>query len=164
MLNPVRAGLVPTAADWPWSSYRAMIGAAPVPSWLAVDGLLSQFGETREEARRGYQRFVGEGMRGWRHLGGAPQQVYLGDSGFVERMQAQARICGDALSVPKVQRRAPAPALDEIKGRHPDRNAAIRAAYATGAYSYREIAQSFGIHLASVGRIVRRGLEGSGPR
>jgi REP-associated tyrosine transposase len=28
------------------------------------------------------------------------------------------------------------------------------AAYATGAYSYREIAQHFGLHPATVGRIV----------
>ena len=62
------------------------------------------------------------------------------------------------------QRRAPAPALDGIEGNIADRDAAIRAAYATGAYSYREIAQSFGVHLASIGRIVRRGLQGSGPR
>jgi DNA-binding transcriptional regulator YdaS (Cro superfamily) len=31
--------------------------------------------------------------------------------------------------------------------------------YATGAYSYREIAQHFGIHPATVGRIVRRRLQ-----
>lgn len=50
VLNPVRAGLVSAPGDWPWSSDRAMIGTSPVPNWLAVDGLLSQFGEVREEA------------------------------------------------------------------------------------------------------------------
>ena len=58
-LGPV-AGLGPLARearssaradDWPWSSYRAMIGAEPAPAWLAVDGLLRGFGRTRSEAR-----------------------------------------------------------------------------------------------------------------
>ncbi len=58
VLNPVRAGMVDTPAQWRWSSYRAMMGQAPVPKWLAVDGLLSQFGAVREQARRHYQHFV----------------------------------------------------------------------------------------------------------
>ena len=28
VLNPVRAGMVPFAQDWPWSSYRATVGLA----------------------------------------------------------------------------------------------------------------------------------------
>jgi len=42
---------------------------------------------------------------------------------------------------------------------HRDRNAAIMTAYATGAYSYREIAEHFGIHLATVGRVVRKMMQ-----
>jgi hypothetical protein len=41
----------------------------------------------------------------------------------------------------------------QAKYRH--RNDAIIAAYATGAYSYREIAAHFALHLATVGRIMR---------
>ena len=41
VLNPVRAAMVAEAADWPWSSYRAMVGEAPIPRWLATDGLLA---------------------------------------------------------------------------------------------------------------------------
>jgi hypothetical protein len=37
-----------------------MIGRAPVPRWLAVDGLPSQFGSSRDEARR--RAFVYEGV------------------------------------------------------------------------------------------------------
>ncbi|MBK5965729.1 addiction module toxin RelE [Thiocystis minor] len=159
VLNPVRAGMVRSPEEWPWSSYRAMVGEVSVPSWLAVDGLLRQFGETREEACDEYRRFVSEGRGAgdlWNNL---RQQVYLGDADFVERMQAKAHIRGDVLSVPRIQRRAPALALEEIAERDADRDTAIRAAYATGAYSYREIARHFGLHLASVGRIVRKGLE-----
>jgi putative transposase len=47
VLNPVRAQMVEAPEHWPWSSYRAMIGSAPAPPWLAVDGLLSQFCSSR---------------------------------------------------------------------------------------------------------------------
>ncbi len=131
-----------------------MVGTVPAPKWLAVDGLLSQFGTVREEARRSYRRFVLEGV-GQSIWEGLRQQIYLGDETFVERIQAKVHVDGDALTVPRVQRRSPPPPLEVITARYPERNAAIVAAYATGAYSYRELAEHFGIHLATVGRIVR---------
>jgi len=158
VLNPVRAGMVPSPEQWPWSSYRAMTGMVHPPEWLAVDALLSQFGSDRDEARQYYQRFVLDsvGQRIWE---GLRQQIYLGGDVFVERMLAMAKIEGDALSVPQAQRRPPAPSIADIAARHEGRNAAIVAAYATGAYSYREIAAHFGIHLATVGRIVRNTMQ-----
>ena len=36
-LNPVRAGLVETPGDWPWSSYGALAGLAEPPTFLHVD-------------------------------------------------------------------------------------------------------------------------------
>ncbi len=83
--------------------------------------------------------------------GTVPRQIYLGDEAFVERMQAKAKakakakIDGDALTVPQAQRRPPAPSLADIAARHRGRNAAIVAAYATGAYSYREIGGHFSV-------------------
>jgi len=154
VLNPVRAGICEMPEEWPWSSYRAMIGTAPAPKWLAVDGLLSQFGSPREQARRRYRAFVYEGM-GQDIWQGLRQQIYLGNEAFVTRMQSKSRIEGDRLSVPQPQRRPPPPSLEQIEERSANRNAAIATAYATGAYTYREIAAYFGVHLATVGRIVR---------
>ena len=37
----------------------------------------------------------------------------------------------------------------------PDRNLAIALAFASGAYSQQQIGQAFGLHYASVSRIVR---------
>ena len=34
VLNPVRAGLVRSAREWPWSSYRATAGLTECPGWL----------------------------------------------------------------------------------------------------------------------------------
>jgi len=158
VLNPVRAGMVEAPEQWPWSSHGAMMGTAPVPKWLAVEGLLSQFGSSREEARRRYQAFVYEGVGQdiWQEL---RQQIFLGDEAFVTRAQSQVRIAGDTMSVPQAQRRPPPPTLGQIAGQSAGRNAAIVAAYATGAYTYREIAGYFGVHLATVGRIVRGGMQ-----
>ena len=83
------------------------------------------------------------------------QQIYLGGDAFIKRMQKKLKIQGDELSIPKAQRRAPAASLQAIARKHPDRNKAICKAYATGAYSYREIAEYYGVHLATVGRIIR---------
>ncbi len=41
VLNPVRAGMVPTADEWPWSSYRATVGQCVLPAWLRADWVLS---------------------------------------------------------------------------------------------------------------------------
>ncbi|ABI55606.1 hypothetical protein Mlg_0251 [Alkalilimnicola ehrlichii MLHE-1] len=41
-LNPVRAEMVNDAADWPWRSHRAMLGAVEVPDWLTCDRLRQQ--------------------------------------------------------------------------------------------------------------------------
>lgn len=164
VLNPVRAGMVKTPGKYAWSSYRAMLGDAPTPKWLATDGLLSQFSSRRAEARRRYAQFVTDGITGPSIWGKLQQQIYLGDEKFIQRMQKRASLPDDDLSIPKAQRRGPAPSLKAIEAKYRNREKAIMAAYATGAYSYREIAAHFGIHLATVGRLVRRAmLQGETP-
>jgi REP element-mobilizing transposase RayT len=157
VLNPVRAGMVKKPGAWPWSSYRASVGLEPAPPWLAVDGLLAQFAKRRSLARERYAQFVVEGIKAaspWANLKG---QVFLGDEEFVQRMQAHPHPSKDDVQIPHVQRRPPPPTLAEVEGRARDRNAAIIAAYATGAYSYQQLSAHFGIHFTTVGRIVRGG-------
>jgi hypothetical protein len=156
VLNPVRARIVQQPQQWPWSSYRAMVGEAAMPEWLMTDNLLSQFGKRRGAARKRYRQFVADGIDNesiWKDL---RQQVYLGDEHFVDRMQQQMKVQGDELSVAKIQRRSPAPPLTTIAEQHQERDDAIVAAYETGAYSYREIAEHFDLHLATIGRVVRK--------
>lgn len=164
VLNPVRAGLVDEPGQWPWSSFNAVVGQVACPGWLETDGLLAQFGEERGEARRRYRRFVMAGVEAPSVWGDLNRQIYLGDDRFVEETQAKAEGAGEDVSIPQAQRRPPAPPLMEIAARHPDRDGAIVAAYGTGAYSYQAIAEHFGVHFSTVGRIVRtareRGPEG----
>lgn len=105
VLNPVRAEMVAHAEDWPWSSYRAMIGEETPPSWLAVDALLRAFGRTRTAAVIKYIDFVraGVGLPSlWDKLTG---QIYLGGESFVQRMAALAEGQSESLEVPRAQRR-----------------------------------------------------------
>jgi putative transposase len=57
-LNPVRAGLCSHAGHWPWSSYGALVGQAPAPTFLAVERLLGYFGSTPNLARKAFCRFL----------------------------------------------------------------------------------------------------------
>jgi len=159
VLNPVRARIVKAPGAWSWSSYLAMIGSEPSPPWLATDGLLAAFASRRAEARRRYMKFVAEGVGGepiWQHLN---RQVYLGDDAFVARMQRRAKFSDD-VNVPRAQRRPPAPTLARIQAKHEDRDEAMAAAHATGAYSYQQIAEHFGVHFTTVGRAVRQAKRG----
>ena len=158
VLNPVRAGMVKKPDKWAWTSYRASIGSVAAQPFLAVDGLLAQFAKRRTIAQARYARFVAEGIKApspWQDLKG---QVFLGDERFVQNMQALAdkRQRRD-VQIPKAHRRAAAPALAQIEKRAADRNSAMIQAYATGAYSYQQIAEHFGVHFTTVGKVVRRG-------
>ena len=155
VLNPVRAGMVKKPADWRWSSYRASVGLEPAALWLAVDGLLAQFAKRRSLAQQRYAQFVAEGIKAaspWSNLKG---QVFLGDEQFVQRMQAYLPSSKDDVQIPLAQRRPPPPPLAKIERHAPDRNVAIVAAYATGGYSYQQLADHFGVHFTTVGKIVR---------
>ena len=55
-LNPIRARLCESAADWRWSSFRATIGLDRKP-WLSP-WLLAQFGRDETEAAIEYERYV----------------------------------------------------------------------------------------------------------
>ncbi|GBE10856.1 hypothetical protein BMS3Bbin12_00578 [bacterium BMS3Bbin12] len=57
VLNPVRAGRVRQPGNWPWSSYRAMIGKAPAPAWLEINGILALFAKRRSTAQQRYREF-----------------------------------------------------------------------------------------------------------
>jgi putative transposase len=61
-LNPVRARLVTTPGDWPWSSFRFHAGQAN-SSLLGGSWLLDLFGRDRAKASAAYVEFVLDGAR-----------------------------------------------------------------------------------------------------
>lgn len=57
-LNPVRAGMVADAADYPWSSYRGRINDEQESSWLVADPCFVALGDTVIARRYRYEAFV----------------------------------------------------------------------------------------------------------
>jgi REP element-mobilizing transposase RayT len=155
VLNPVRASLVRSAVEWPWSSYRAMIGYAESPSCLTMDWILSFFGERRLEAIERYRQFVAEGQGQptlWRHLKG---QVFLGRDEFVDEVLALIETDRELSEVPSSQRRPPPLDLSHYRRQNSNRNSAIYEAYRSGGYTMKELGEYFGLHYATVSGIIR---------
>lgn len=155
VLNPVRAGAVTNIEHWPWSSYPAITGKSGCPEWLHADWTLGQFGRQRKRAIAAYIDFVRAGMglpSVWDDLRG---QIYLGKEEFVKTMQQQVQFVNTISEIPRVQRRAQAGPLSYYSSFN-DRNAGIAAAYQTGGYTMKAIADEFGVHYATVSRIVQK--------
>jgi len=155
VLNPVRAGMVEEASQWPWSSYRATAGLADVPRLLSVEPLLSCFSGQGIKAQQQYAGFVAEGVNKesvWSEL---QQQIFLGHDAFVMDVQGKAGDSRYNSNIPKAQQLPPAKPISEFAAMYERRNEAIVAAYQTGVYSYGQLADYFNIHFTTVGRIIR---------
>ena len=158
VLNPVRAGMVRTPGDWPWSSYRATIGDECAPDWLATPWILSGFGETMSEAVAAYSRFVAEGNHQattpWEQL---KQQLFLGSDVFVDSVRRHIPAGSDLREVPQARARPVPKPLADFARQCDNRNSAIAAAYGSGGYTLKEIGDYFGLHYSRVSKIVRLG-------
>jgi REP element-mobilizing transposase RayT len=156
VLNPVRAGMVNDAADWPWSCYAAMVGAVPPPEWLQTDWILGQFSEDRDRARLAYRDFVRAGVGlpcVWDNVQG---QIFLGSQEFVARMQGKLTPEQNLNEVPRAQRRPLAKPLALYVSDHvSEPRTGMALAYLSGDYSMNAIAQAFGVHYATVSRAVK---------
>ncbi len=157
VLNPVRAGLVRSPADWRWSSYRAHAGYVEPPSFLTVDWLLTHFHAVeRRAAHEAYRRFIHEGSSG--SEAAFEQKPILGSHSFVASFREKLRGAAELRDIPRVQRFAARPALREVfrgcKSRQ-DRNARIRAAHVGHGYTMTEIADHLKLHVMTVSRAVR---------
>ncbi len=86
VLNPVRAQMVSSAKEWPWSSYRATAGHTETHPCLTTDWLLSILGKTRSKAQTNYRAFVAEGRNQLSSWVRPNNHIYLGYDQFVEDM------------------------------------------------------------------------------
>ena len=82
-------------------------------------------------------------------------QLYLGDETFADQSrQALSRKLLNNRNITRLQRQTRAAPLATFLAM-PTRNEAIAKTYATGRFNQKEIAQVFGIHYATVSRIVK---------
>ena len=86
-LNPVRAGMVVSPEEYPWSGHRAYLGKEILP-WLTTDWVLTQFEKSLSKAQAAYQAFVLDGLDEERrpefHGAGVDSRL-LGDDNFMDK-------------------------------------------------------------------------------
>ena len=161
VLNPVRAGAVERPGDWPWSSYRAIVGRKrPHPS-LSTKWILKQFSGDRGKAQKEYRNFVLEGIGKGSIWAGVKGQVFLGGVAFVEGLIDHLRKHKDIPEIPKKQRFVNRPELGRIftegvlrdRGR---RDQKVEEAVERHGYTQREVADFLGLHFTSVSRIMNQ--------
>lgn len=61
VLNPVRAKMVRTSEQWPWSRYRALAGYSADQSGLTTEWILAMFSANKKTTCVRYRNFVAEG-------------------------------------------------------------------------------------------------------
>jgi hypothetical protein len=160
VLNPVRAKMTKRAEHWPWSSYRATSGNDKVADGLTVDWILGQFSENKRQAQQQYQAYVAEGVKKespWDALKG---QILLGPKEFVERHRHRLKAMIKIKEIPRQQRYADRPLLEEIF-RWSTRDRAIYQAHVNYGYTLREISDRLDLHYTTASKIVRA-LEAKG--
>ena len=155
VLNPVRAQMVRSAKDWPWSSYRSTAGFTTVEKWLTVDWILSAFSRRKVDAVKKYRAFVSEGRnqpKPWEEL---KNQIYLGDASFVDDMQCKISPETSLSEIPSPQKRQVAQPLAYYEDKYRDRDTAIIKAYESGGYSMKDIGDYYALHYSRVSRILK---------
>ena len=160
VLNPVRAGMVSTAKQWKWSSYRATAGFLDELGLVTTDWLLSRFSDKQKLAQERYRAFVQAGKNQpspWESL---KNQIYLGSDEFIEDMQCKLDPEQSLKDIPSLQKqKAPKP-LDYYRTRYSDRKAAMAKAYLSGHYTLSEVGEYFDVSYATVSRAVKVHEEG----
>ncbi len=158
VLNPVRAKMVRSAKDWPWSSYRATVGHVESPEFLYVDGILAQFDARRDRAVHAYRHFVRQGrdVDVWQGLRAGS---LLGSDEFVEQMRPRLLEAPPDPNVLRRERDAARPSLGEIFRGADDkltRNACIYTAVRVHHYRLQEVGEHLGLHFSTVSVIAKR--------
>ena len=159
VLNPVKAGLAVSPAEWRWSSYRSTAGIDKGDTLVFTDWILSQFGASVPAARRAYRKFVlAEDDHGtpWSALQAG---FYLGDSTFIEKIKKIVQGKSQFKEFPRAQRYAARPDLAVILGDSPLQAldpAKIYIANRDFGYTLKEIGDHIGLHYSTISRIIKR--------
>jgi REP element-mobilizing transposase RayT len=159
VLNPVAARMADAPSAWRWSSFPSTAGICPAPGFLTTRWVLAQFGDNLEQARQRYVEFVHGGLKcssPWEGLRGG---VLLGEDSFVERFREQSGEWSGAEEVPKDQRFAHRPSLEELfagKDSKEEKSLATFAAHVEWSYSLKDIGCFLGRHYATVSKMIKR--------
>lgn len=155
VLNPVRARLVRSAADWKWSSYRATAGLADKTAVLTTDWILSCFSDKKTQAQEQYRNFVqarANHPSPWAKL---KNQIYLGEDEFVEAVQCKLDPEQSLDDIPRKQKLAPPKSIEYFKRKYRDPKQAMAMAYLSQHYTLEAVGKVFCVSYATVSRAVK---------
>lgn len=158
VLNPVRARMVRSAKDWPWSSYRATAGLAEAPPLLTIGWILKQFHGDHRRAPVRYRQFVkqGRGVDVWSELHGG---VLLGGEEFVGQLKPLLLDYQSIRELPRRERLAARPSLRELFATACNKEARdrqIHAATRIHEYTLQEVADFIGLRPSTISTIAVR--------
>lgn len=154
VLNPVRAGMTESAADWFWSSYGATIGERVPAPWLHTAWLLAQFSANRPASITAYKAFICEGIGQPVTFDTSFKSLVVGDKNFEELYLGNAA-APNPFNFSREQRRPLAKPLEEYAQAFAPTEAMAQA-YRSTAFTMKEIARHFGVAETTVRRAVQR--------
>ncbi|MCP4233866.1 MAG: helix-turn-helix domain-containing protein, partial [Aestuariibacter sp.] len=156
VLNPVKAGMVRSAKDWKWSSYRSTAGLCEREPCLNTDGLLSLFSKRQKQAQNSYREFVSQGKNQPKIWQSLKNQIYLGSEQFIKDMQARLDPNQSLADIPWQQKAKLAKPLEDYQKQSDTAREAMVKAYLSGHYTLAEVGRHFGVSYATVSRAVKR--------
>jgi REP-associated tyrosine transposase len=156
VLNPVRAKSIGHPRQWRWSSYRATAGIAETHRCLAVDEILSHFGQRKASAQEKYREFVQAGIGSPSLWDDLKAQSLLGVEGFAEGLRHLVSEKQQIQEIPKGQRFVGRPSLEKLfsqtRGKR-SRDEVIAKAVTRYGYSQMELASFLGLHYSTISRL-----------
>lgn len=156
-LNPVEANYVRHAAEWPWSSHRALAGLVSPPEFLDLEWLRQAFeGSSLRECQRHYQRFIDEEELRLKDYG---DELVVGSEEYRSNVRELIGATMHGIVVPRSYRALARPPLRTLfAGRRDDldrRNQMVIRAQVVYGYTQSEIARSLGVHSNTISKITR---------
>jgi hypothetical protein len=101
-LNPVRAGVVDSPIDYPWTGHKAYCGKETIP-WLCTGMMLEMLSSRKSRAGCAYSEFVNEGInegrRGDFHGEGSPDSRIFGEEEFVQNILGEGEVLPESITI-----------------------------------------------------------------
>ena len=156
MLNPVRVGLADYASQYRWSSYKETAGLAEGKKPITNrDWILSQFGESQQEAEQRYQEFVNDKQAATDPWRAVRYQLLLGSKEFLDHHKAYL---GEPNKGKTHEDRIPLEQLfgDESGTNRSKRDQNICQAHLQHGYTLTEVGRHLGLHTSTVSKILKK--------
>jgi len=162
--NPLEAGVVESAEQWPWSSYRGTVGLTETPEFLFVDDVLFCLSTDRKNAQMFFRELVHMDVKeNDDEIIRLFQKVYAGEREpvFPKRIRTLLDMRNSLGPVPRNQRILSRPDLQNLFngnefGDLEKRDRIIREAFKLYAYTQSEIAAFLGLNRTTISKIVSK--------